>query len=219
MTIAVSTDKNKPTAIWLWCELCVLFIVAPLLLALPVSTPFKLTAVLMALLYVGLLSKRMELFTKQHLVGSDWGNFSLYMVARFILFAVLSTLLVWWYLPAELFSVPLGNPLLWLGVSIFYSVMSVYPQEFLYRLFFFKRYQHLIPNRAVLILFNAAIFSFAHLFFQNKLVFILTFIGGILFALTYRKKRSLMLVSFEHSAYGIWLFTLGLGKMLAFPGA
>jgi hypothetical protein len=28
-----------------------------------------------------------------------------------------------------------------------------------------------------------------------------------------------MLVSLEHSVYGAWLFTLGLGEMLAFPSA
>lgn len=219
MTITVSKQQNKRSAIWLWCELCALFILSPLLLALPIAIYIKLVAVLMALIYVGLVSKKMDLFTKQNLIGSHWRDISFYMALRFILFAAVSTVLVWWYIPEALFSVPLGNPLLWVSISIFYSVVSVYPQEFLYRLFFFKRYQHLIPNRSVLILVNASVFSFAHLFFQNTLVFILTFIGGILFALTYRKKHSLMLASIEHSVYGVWLFTLGLGEMLAFPGA
>lgn len=219
MTIAAVTVQSKHSTIWLWCELCVLFILSPTLLVLPIALNIKLGGVLMALVYVGFTSKKMGLFTKQHLIGDNWRNISRFMAGRFILFALVSTALVWWYLPAELFSVPLGNPLLWVGVSIFYSVVSVYPQEFLYRLFFFKRYQHLIANSTVLIVANAAFFSFAHLFFENSFVFILTFVGGILFALTYRKKQSLMLASIEHSVYGVWLFTLGLGKMLAFPGA
>jgi membrane protease YdiL (CAAX protease family) len=219
MTIAVSTEQDKHSTIWLWCEMCVLFVLSPLLLVLPIAIYIKLTAVLMALAYVGLISKRIGLFAKQSLVGSNWRNISFYMALRFILFAVASTTLVWWYMPEELFSVALGNPLLWVGISIFYAVMSVYPQEFIYRLFFFKRYQHLIQNSAIFIFVNATLFSFAHLFFQNTLVFILTFVGGVLFALTYRKRHSLMLASIEHSAYGVWLFTLGLGKMLAFPGA
>ncbi|MDU0355872.1 hypothetical protein RS130_20045 [Paraglaciecola aquimarina] len=52
---------------------------------------------------------------------------------------------------------------------------------------------------------------------MNNLVFVLTFAGGILFALNYKKSQSLVAVSIEHSAYGLWLFTVGLGQQLAFP--
>ena len=64
---------------------------------------------------------------------------------------------------------------------------------------------------------NAALFSLAHIFFKNTLVMILTFIGGILFALTFKKTKSTLLVSIEHAIYGSWLFTVGMGEMLGFP--
>ena len=60
-------------------------------------------------------------------------------------------------------------------------------------------------------------FSLAHLFFKNTLVLLLTFIGGVLFAITFKKTKSTVLVSIEHSFYGCWLFTIGMGNMLGFP--
>ncbi len=122
------------------------------------------------------------------------------------------------YASEDLFRVVLNQPLLWLGISLFYVLFSVIPQEVIYRHFFFARYQALVTNRAAFVLLNASLFSLAHLMFENLLVLALTFVGGILFALTYQRKRSLILVCLEHSLYGLWLYTLGLGQMLAFPG-
>jgi len=117
----------------------------------------------------------------------------------------------------KLFIVIRNNLWAWLGISIFYSVLSVYPQEVIYRHFFIHRYAVLFSSPRVLLLVNAALFAFAHIIFLNVLVLLLTFIGGILFGLTYQKSQSLFLTSFEHALYGVWIFTLGMGEMLAFP--
>jgi membrane protease YdiL (CAAX protease family) len=69
-----------------------------------------------------------------------------------------------------------------------------------------------------LVFINGVLFSLAHLFFRNTLVSVLTFLGGLLFALTFLKYKSTLLVSIEHALYGNWLFTVGMGQMLAFPG-
>jgi membrane protease YdiL (CAAX protease family) len=196
-----------------------LFVFSPLLLALPIPAAVKITTILLALVYSCVISKKIGLFTREKLLGDGWYILSSSMFLRFGLFVVSSFLLVWLYLPDSLFSVVLGNPWLWLAICFFYAIFSVYPQEFLYRLFFFQRYQTLFSNPYIFLFVNACVFSFAHLFLNNTLVFILTFVGSIVFALTYKKSQSLMLVSLEHSAYGAWLFTLGLGEMLAFPGA
>ncbi|MBO1256000.1 CPBP family intramembrane metalloprotease [Alteromonas sp. 5E99-2] len=103
-------------------------------------------------------------------------------------------------------------------MSLVYTFVSVIPQEFVYRSFFFKRYQGLTSSYIIFAAISAVTFSFAHFFLNNTLVFILTFFGGILFTSSYKKHGSLWLVSAEHSAYGVWLFTIGLGDMLAFPG-
>ena len=92
------------------------------------------------------------------------------------------------------------------------------PQEIIYRTFFFERYASLVDNKWLFIFINAILFSLAHLFLKSPLVQIITFIGGLLFAFTYLKTRSTILVSIEHALYGCWLFTVGMGEMLAFPG-
>jgi membrane protease YdiL (CAAX protease family) len=203
--------------VWLWLEMSLLFILSPLLIVLPIPTAVKITAILLALTYSCMVSKKIGLFTRQKLIGDGWYILPSSMVLRFSLFVVLSFLFVWLYLPDSLFSVILGNPWLWLAICFFYAIFSVYPQEFLYRLFFFQRYQILFSNPYVFLFVNGCVFSFAHLFLNNALVFTLTFVGSLLFALTFKKSQSLMLVSIEHSVYGAWLFTLGLGEMLAFP--
>ncbi|MGJ8678694.1 CPBP family glutamic-type intramembrane protease [Paraglaciecola sp.] len=210
---------RSPSTLYLWIEMAALFLGTPLLIVLPIHSVIKLTCVLGALIYCVIKCHQQSLFKKTYLIGNNWRKLSITMLARFSLFVLASTLLVWLFLPESLFSVVLNNPVLWIAISVFYSVFSVYPQEFLYRLFFFERYKNLVSNPTLFIVINASLFSFAHIFFQNILVFVLTFVGGIIFALTYKKRQSLLLVSIEHSAYGVWLFTLGLGKMLAFPGA
>lgn len=115
-----------------------LFILSPLLIVLPIPTAVKITAILLALTYSCMVSKKIGLFTRQKLIGDGWYILPSSMVLRFSLFVVLSFLFVWLYLPDSLFSVILGNPWLWLAICFFYAIFSVYPQEFLYRLFFFN---------------------------------------------------------------------------------
>ncbi len=140
------------------------------------------------------------------------------MLVRISSFILVSTIAMAVFYPERLFYVVMNKPLLWIGICLFYSVFSVYPQEFLYRTYFFARYRVLIKNERWFALVNATLFSFAHVMFGNTLVYVLTFVGGLLFAYTYSKSNSLILVSIEHSAYGIWLYTLGIGHLLAFPG-
>jgi uncharacterized protein len=69
----------------------------------------------------------------------------------------------------------------------------------------------------LLIFINAIVFCLAHLFFKNTLVLALTFIGGLLFGMTFYKSKSTLFVTIEHAIYGCWLFTVGMGNMLGFP--
>lgn len=116
-----------------------------------------------------------------------------------------------------LFNVLLQKPKLWIIILFVYSFFSVYPQELLYRTFFFKRYKGLFKNEALFLFVNAILFSLAHLFFKNSLVIVLTFLGGLLFVCTFNKTKSTLLTSIEHAIYGSWLFTVGMGGMLGFP--
>ena len=147
----------------------------------------------------------------------DWKFFWKSTIIKLVLIAIITTGFVWITDSASLFSVMLNKPIKWLVLLFVYSFFSVYPQELIYRTFFFKRYAGLFKNEGLLIFVNAIFFSLAHLFFGSVLVLVLTFLGGLLFAYTYKKTQSTLLVSIEHAIYGCWLFTVGMGEMLGFP--
>lgn len=206
------TQKRKRIA-----ELAILFLFCPLLLGLSIPLWLKLGSCLVALAYVGVIAFKLRLFSFKKIPNIP--AITTYLIClRFILFAVISTFVMWKYAPEKLFYVVISNPKLWITMSLVYTFASVIPQEFVYRSFFFKRYQGALSSYSIFVAVSAITFSFAHFFLNNTLVFVLTFLGGILFTSSYKKHGSLWLVSAEHSAYGVWLFTIGLGDMLAFPG-
>ncbi|SDS51373.1 CAAX protease self-immunity [Formosa sp. Hel1_31_208] len=147
----------------------------------------------------------------------NWTHFMKRMSIQLIGIIVLTTMYTWFVDPSNLFNVIINKPLLWIIILFVYSLFSVYPQELIYRTFFFERYQSLFKNKYLFIVFNATLFSLAHIFFGNGLVMILTFVGGLLFAYTYKRTQSTLLVTIEHAIYGSWLFTVGMGNMLGFP--
>jgi len=112
---------------------------------------------------------------------------------------------------------PLNNLKMWLLILGVYSLFSVTLQEYIYRTFYFHRFEKIVRSKTIFIIVNAVVFSLAHSFLKNWLILVFTFVGGVLFALTYFKTRSTLLVCIEHALYGFWLFTVGIGKDLAFP--
>jgi len=134
------------------------------------------------------------------------------ILAIFAVAAVLIWLGVRWFKPELEWSFLHERPVLWAVVMVAYPVLSVYPQGVLYRAFFFERYAELFPGKWAMIMASAAAFSFLHIIFRNWLAVGLTLAGGVLFALRYQETDSLATSSFEHSLYGCWLFTVGLGQ-------
>lgn len=112
---------------------------------------------------------------------------------------------------AELFGLPRRNTRLWLMIMVFYPVVSVWPQEVLYRAFFFHRYGCLLSRGWQRVLASAIAFGYMHVLFLNPVAPLLTLVGGILFAWTYERSRSVLAASIEHAIYGCWVFTVGLG--------
>lgn len=120
------------------------------------------------------------------------------------------------YYPERLFALPLAHPFLWLLFLAVYPPLSVYPQEVLYRAFFFARYRDIFPQRSMMIAASAVSFMFMHIVFGNGIALLSTIIGGVLFAMTFSRTRSLRLVCLEHTLYGYVMFTFGLGEFLVF---
>jgi uncharacterized protein len=105
-----------------------------------------------------------------------------------------------------------NNPGLWAIIMVLYPVFSAFPQEMLFRAFFSHRYRTLFGDGSVMLLASSAVFGFVHIIFGNMLSVVMSFIGGMLFMHTYRRSNSILLTALEHSIYGNFIFTIGLGQ-------
>ncbi len=198
-------------------ELLILFLLIPISFVFSYNAIAKLSIGLTGFLYILFILLKVEKVKFQISKNIDWKSFWKSTLLKLFIIAIITSLYVYFTASKNLFIVVLNKPLLWILILLFYSIFSVYPQELLYRNYFFKHYKNLFKNEKMFLLINAFLFSLAHLLFKNILVLILTFIGGLLFAYTYNKTKSTFLVSVEHSIYGCWLFTVGMGNMLGFP--
>jgi len=198
-------------------ELFLLFVLVPVSMALPIPVVAKLGIGFAGFFYVVFVLLRIERVSLKLSKGIRWKKFWRFTLVQLLVIILFTIAYVLWVDASKLFVVVKTKPLLWLVILFVYSLFSVYPQELIYRTFFFKRYAHLFTNQTLFIVINAALFSLAHIFFRNSLVMVLTFLGGILFALTFKRTQSTLLVSIEHAIYGCWLFTVGMGDMLGFP--
>ncbi|MDA8016674.1 MAG: CPBP family intramembrane metalloprotease [Thermoanaerobaculia bacterium] len=129
----------------------------------------------------------------------------------FLAGAAVVTVLVLWQRPDLFLAFPRQRTTLWLFVMVFYPLFSVYPQELIFRTFFFHRYSRVFRSDTALITASAIGFGLAHLFFGNWLAPVMSTIGGILFASTYARSRSTLQSAIDHSLWGDFIFTVGLG--------
>ncbi|MBC7302742.1 MAG: CPBP family intramembrane metalloprotease [Nocardia sp.] len=113
--------------------------------------------------------------------------------------------------PGFLFDLPRERPLIWVLVLVFYPLVSVYPQELLFRAFLFHRYAPIFGDGPRMIAASAIAFGFAHFTVGNWISVLLSVAAGALFATRYQRTHSLLSTSVEHALYGILVFTVGLG--------
>jgi len=139
------------------------------------------------------------------------------MMIRSLLVAVGSIAAVLFLDPSMLLGFPKEKPGLWLLVMVLYPLLSAYPQELIYRAYFFHRYKDIFPAQAATILASSAAFSFLHIIFNNWIAVGLTFPAGYIFSRTYIRSGSLMLAAIEHGLYGCIIFTSGLGRFFYNP--
>ena len=198
-------------------EFFLIFILVPISFALSFAIWIKMVIGITGFLYVIYVLLRVEnnkFKLREHI---NWTQFWQRTLIKLIVIIAITTLYMFVVDINMLFIVVKTKPSFWLMILFIYSFFSVYPQELIYRTFFFQRYESLFRSNLVFILVNAAVFSLSHIFFKSTLVMFLTFTGGILFALTFKKTKSTLLVSIEHAIYGCWLFTVGMGAILGFP--
>jgi membrane protease YdiL (CAAX protease family) len=189
-----------------------------LYLFLPLAVMFKFIPLpLMVILLVMGITVHLYLyydpaFNRKHLINWHTGKKEiLRIILLFFPLAAMMVVMIWKIDETKLFYLPSTNPLFLLLISIFYPVFSVVPQGLAYRALFFHRYGSLFPGNTLKIVISAVLFSFGHILYKNAMVLLLTFFAGLIFGYRYYKTQSLMISILEHSLYGVWLFTCGLG--------
>ena len=134
------------------------------------------------------------------------------MLLRDAILLILLGLAVRIFVPELPFSLVRRQPLFWALIMLLYPLLSVCPLEFLYRAFFFQRYQPLFGSGRGMIAASSLAFSFVHIIFGNWLAVGLCCLGGLYFSLTYQRSGSLLLASIDHALFGNFIFTIGLGQ-------
>ena len=194
-------------------EFALIFVGLPLLIHLRVLPNWPIPYLLAAALIAFLLLHSDPTFNSARL--SSWGKvrqFLLPLLLRDALFLAVLGIAVRVFAPDLLFSFIKRAPAFWAVVMVLYPLLSVYPQELLYRAFFFHRYAPLFGSGWVMLLASALAFGFVHIIFGNWLAVGLCVAGGLLFSFTYHSSGSLLLTCLDHAIFGNFIFTIGIGR-------
>ena len=144
--------------------------------------------------------------------GTGWRGGLRPVFLRFLVLAPLIFAAAWLFVPDDFLSFPRRAPDRWLMVMLLYPLLSVWPQEIIYRAYIHRRYAPLWGTENGYIVASALAFGYMHIIFLNAPAVIMTALLGALLAGDYAKHRSLMLVCLEHALYGCLIFTSGLGR-------
>lgn len=117
------------------------------------------------------------------------------------------------YYPQLFLEFPRNRPETYQRIMLLYPLMSVIAQELVYRTFFFHRYGVLFGSAWWLaIILNGVLFGLGHVVIGTPLAIYGCMVAGTLFAWRYAVTRSFWAVFFEHTLWGWFVFTVGLGR-------
>ena len=194
-------------------ECAFLFLALPLLIKFRLLPNFPIPYLVLTGVAILLILHRDPSFDSSRLF--TWGDYRPLLtriLIRDIICLILLGLAVRLFAPQLLFSLVKQRPWLWDVIMVLYPLVSVYPQELLYRAFFFHRYQGLFGSGWALPIASALAFGFVHIIFGNWLSVVLCMIGGLFFSMTYSQSGSLLLACVDHAIFGNFIFTIGLGR-------
>lgn len=201
------------SSFFLALEFALVFLALPLLIFYRVLPNLPIPYLLLTALAAFLLLRHDPTFNSSRLFSLQGMTPNLRgLLLRDAVFLLLLGLAVRFFAPQLLFSFVKRAPGFWALVMLLYPLISAYPQELLYRAFFFQRYQPLFGSGWTMLLASALAFGFVHIIFGNWLAVGLCTVGGLLFALTYQHSGSLLLTCIDHTLFGNFIFTIGLGR-------
>lgn len=199
-----------------WCEYLLLFWLTPITLyvfrdhmpALLLPIMFLFSSYCVVRLWQSrILHKQIQLIKKlsrHHLAE---------ILLPFLSAAMILMTAVYIFIPEKLFDLPSNTPYNWLLLILLYPIVSVIPQEIIFRSFFFHRYRKLFLSDNRRWLFSSISFGMAHMFYANWLAVVMSFFGGLLFGYRFlQSEKNIAVVVLEHSLWGMMLFTIGLSS-------
>jgi hypothetical protein len=201
---------TSPRTAWLAAEAFLLLAVIPLMIL-----ELRDRSVMIGVLWVGGLGCWLYLRRRaERAARMNWDALRAALkpiLIRFALLAPAITAAAWLFMPAQFLSFPLYAPERWLMVMLLYPLLSVWPQEVIYRAFLHARYTPLWGQGKGFIAASTLAFGYMHIIFLNWQAVIMTILLGFILARDYARHHSLALVCLEHALYGCLIFTVGLG--------
>lgn len=191
-------------------EMAALFVAAPVLVAL-VAKPGQVFPSILPLLGIGAVLLHLTPGFQWSSMFQGWRETRLPVIA----FAGTVTFVagwigIQWLQPWATFWLWREERSLFWALLVAYPLLSALPQELIYRTLFFRRYRTILPKGHLAIVLNATLFALAHLMFWNWVILFVSFVGGLLFAWSYRQ-RGLVEVWALHGVTGFILFATGVG--------
>jgi membrane protease YdiL (CAAX protease family) len=207
-----NTQSNYMKA-YLVFEFTLLFAVLPTVMSLNWAGTSPILFILIVFIAMIVYLTRSPTFPNKNFLRLDKSKQHLKRIA--IVFVCAGVVLLAYVLlafPHQFLAFARSKPLIYAMVMVLYPFFSAYPQEVIYRGFLFTRYAPLFGSGPGMVIASGLAFGYAHIIFLNALAVGLSTIGGLLFAFTYMRSRSLLVTTFEHALYGCYIFTIGLGQ-------
>ena len=136
----VDTLKRK-----LFFEFFFIFIIIPLLVILNNEKLFVFITLLL-FFYFNFFAQKYKKFFLNLSKKTDW-KYICFFSCMFIIAGFIYTIIIDKNL---LFNLPVNNFSLWVIVILIYPFFSVIPQEFIFRVLFFERYENLLSHKILL---------------------------------------------------------------------
>lgn len=208
----IKVDMKSMKKIFLMLEFLVLFFVIPLMAAF-VLPPSLVLPGLLIFTFVGIFLLQVTPAFRWSTLSAGFITINWKLLVYFFVVCFLTLSLLAFFIDSEnTYYLPVNSPRLWIFIMIAYPLVSVIPQELIYRPLFFIRYKSILPSGQSLVILNAICFCLIHLFYWNLLALFITFFGGLIFSQIYYKNKNFLEVVLYHSVGGCMIFTTGLGR-------